>query len=341
LCQEAEHSESVLSADISRDGSTIATGGFDGTVRLWNAESGVHLRMLDKGSGWVRYVEFFPDGKLVALGRELRPSGKVKFEGEAKICRVADGKVVHHFPVSERVMCGALSPDGKLLAAGIGLGEEFQEGPGPHEIAILVWDTTSGCQLAKLKGHKDRIQNVRFTEDGKALWSSGNDQALKKWSIASGKEMESHDYNTEDDRPSWASAVFIPGTERAVFTESERIERDVFYKKLTVRELADNGLRWEKKFPNYQFGPGIAVSRDGTLLAASLIPLSDSNAKRRAIVLSADDGQEVASFALSDGAFRSLTFSRDSNLLITGMVAGDALLWDLSAARKTFDGKRQ
>ncbi len=55
----------------SPDGKTIATipiGNFGGTVRLWDASTGKHLKTLKGHSNCVNTLKFFPDSKIIATG---------------------------------------------------------------------------------------------------------------------------------------------------------------------------------------------------------------------------------------------------------------------------------
>ncbi|HIC87992.1 MAG TPA: hypothetical protein EYP04_01100 [Anaerolineae bacterium] len=62
--------------------------------------------------------------------------------------------------------CGALSPDGRLLA--LGSGED-----------ILVWDVGEGRLVRRLTGHSMGVRSVAFSPDGRLLASGSGDKTVK------------------------------------------------------------------------------------------------------------------------------------------------------------------
>eukprot|EP00282_Hemiselmis_andersenii_P031068 CAMPEP_0169450726 /NCGR_PEP_ID=MMETSP1042-20121227/13310_1 /TAXON_ID=464988 /ORGANISM="Hemiselmis andersenii, Strain CCMP1180" /LENGTH=70 /DNA_ID=CAMNT_0009562575 /DNA_START=20 /DNA_END=228 /DNA_ORIENTATION=+ len=59
------HSDNVRSFAWNHDGSLLASGSDDGTVRLWTPDGQVKGTL--KGhSNWVRFVAWSPDGEFVA-----------------------------------------------------------------------------------------------------------------------------------------------------------------------------------------------------------------------------------------------------------------------------------
>ena len=116
-------------------------------------------------------------GGLVALARH----------GEVELQSLADRKTVKLFEGLRGSVNGvAFSSDGKFLAAAAGEPNLFGE--------VRIWKTSGDFALVRsLRGHRDSLQSVRISPDGKLVATGGYDQRIKLWEIESGREVKSLD----------------------------------------------------------------------------------------------------------------------------------------------------
>ena len=67
------HTSIITDADMSPDGSLLATTGGDGMLRIWDCASFRELRSVEAPEGWPRVVRFSADGGRIAWsGRTSR-----------------------------------------------------------------------------------------------------------------------------------------------------------------------------------------------------------------------------------------------------------------------------
>jgi len=100
----------VHSLSFSPDGSLLASGNDDTTVKLWRVADGQLIATLKGHTKPVLSVSFSPDGSWLASG-----SG----DGTVKLWRVADGKLLRTLKGHTRwVSSVSFSPDGSWLASG-------------------------------------------------------------------------------------------------------------------------------------------------------------------------------------------------------------------------------
>lgn len=199
---------------LSPDGKHAVTAGWD-NIRYWDLTSGKQIRAFGENKQGYWSLSFSPDGqRVIAGGRNvylfdvktgkllhemtghtqvvwgalLTADGKQALSGawdrSIRVWDTATGKEVRAFKgVRDNVRCMALSPDGKLLAAGHFAAEK---GPG----TIRLWDVEKGTEVRALKGHELEIASIAFSPDGTALVSCSYDKTVRIWRVADGKELK-------------------------------------------------------------------------------------------------------------------------------------------------------
>ena len=176
----------VQSLAFTADGLTLASGGNDGTVKLWDVtKRAEHEQLIIRNY----FITASPDGVIAplpakALERDAVSIDHIAFAPDAKRLAVLSSSMVSLWNLESKTQQAifavadigelhslAISRDGRHLAAG-GSGN-----------TVYLWDLTTLKLVARFPGHTSYIYSVAFSDDGHTLLSASSDQTIKLWNL--------------------------------------------------------------------------------------------------------------------------------------------------------------
>jgi WD40 repeat protein len=172
------------SVAFSPDGKTLASGGLDQTIIVWDVETGQKKGDILKGHEdtlaylAVRNLAFSRDGNTLSSWNAANDS-RLWFKSTIRLWDRATGQS-QEVPLADyeygMFVEVALSPDGNTLASGDTSG------------TIRLWDVATGQPRgAPLIGHQDAVSRVTLSPDDKALASMDTSGTISIWDVATGQ----------------------------------------------------------------------------------------------------------------------------------------------------------
>jgi hypothetical protein len=171
------HRDLLHDAELSPDGSLLATCGYDKVIEIRDVATGKLLRSLEGHTGAVYDIAFSPDGRFLV---------SASADDTCKVWRVADGQRMDTLPQPLKAETACLfSPDGASIIAG------------GADSNIRVWRFVSKdapainpMEIARF-AHEGAIVRLGFSPDGKTLVSLAEDRTVKAWRVGDYAEVGS------------------------------------------------------------------------------------------------------------------------------------------------------
>jgi serine/threonine protein kinase len=284
----------VWDAALSPDGSTLASGDNDHTLKLWDLATD-NVRTLSRQEGPIFGVAFTPDGQQVA---------SASYDKSVFTWNTSSGDAVMSFPGDFPLWTVAYSPDGTIIAAAGG-GQ-----------AISMWSIPSGKFLATISVPASDISEIRFSPDGHLLAEGGKDGGVYLWNVSDQSqfaEMKSHTSAVH-------SVAFSPDGTHLATADANGVIYLWNVGSGTLAPIKMLAASDQKSVNDLVFTP------DGNFL------LSASDDKNISL-WNASSGDLVSTLTGHTDAVVSLAISKDGKLLVSSSKDGTIRLWNIATGQ--------
>ena len=317
----------VFATVFSYKGDLIATGNWDGDVKVWDVQNQHCISKMRRGRfDRVSKLVFSRDGqRLASSGGHYGTVYVWHPETGNQIMKSTVEKALKPRHRSTRIPL-AFSPDGNLLAGAI------------SENTLSIWDIEAAKQITCLTGHSSLVNDLIFSPCGQFLVSSNMDGTLQKWEVnrLSDAEPDSLVFTLQEEKQFVNLAYLSNGTLLAVAVsdcQNHIAVWDVEHNKklwINANPLGYTSRTWTPyfsaryAFPNLEkqhsstkiIGLGLAVRGTHTIHVFDL----DKPTTEGAVI----DEHTPTAYSL-----HSLKFSQDGQTLVG---AGDVTtLWDVNS----------
>ncbi|MFA6372783.1 MAG: TIR domain-containing protein [Methanothrix sp.] len=169
----------------SPDGRMLASPSADGTILLWNVETGERMHTLVKRQHAMS-VAFDPTSGIMA-GAGSSKTVKLWEPASGKLLRTLKGH-------QSGLMSVAFDPTSGIMASA------------SFDKTVKLWEPTSGKLLRTLEGHQNSVSSVAFDPTSGIMASASFDKTVKLWEPTSGKLLRT----LEGHQDSVSSVAFDP-----------------------------------------------------------------------------------------------------------------------------------
>ena len=154
---------------VSPDGTKVVSGGRDGDLHIWDADSGAHL-----SGPWMQHTDrvwsvgWSPDGNRIAS------------------CS-ADGILIiwnaHPSSPSGEVICGHLQTGHGVVRAIAYFPQGGKVATSGNNPMVKIWDDNTGGLQRELNNETETVPSVAWTKDGGSVISGSIDGTVRVWNI--------------------------------------------------------------------------------------------------------------------------------------------------------------
>jgi WD40 repeat protein len=299
------HTALVSSLAFNKDGNVLASGSYDGTIRLWEYPSGKPLQTIKAGDKQIYTIAYTPDGTSLASGDF---GGMIKLWNPKDVAKAAKEFKGHNGAVTSI----AYGPDNATLASG------------GVDKSVRLWDTKAAKELKNLGAHKESVYAVAFSPDGQYVVSGSYDGAIKLWDVKGQKEIKE----------------FLAEPLKVVFVETKKPEEKKKEEKKEEKKVEKKKDEKKKEMAKKKDEPkeirdgvlGLAFTPDSKMVMAV-------GFDKTLRVWDISTGKETRQLGPTHDALFGITVSRDGKNVATGGYGGSLRVWEIGSWKPVASGE--
>jgi len=277
------------------DGRRIVTCSYDGSLRLWNLESGIQTGndWRDDGQEGVWSIVLSPNGKTVASG---------SWDGTVRLWDVETKKAVARWTghtAAVESLCWSVDCE-RVVS-------------GSNDGTIRVWDVESGdTVLGPINtGHEDVYAAIYSPDTTKIATGGLRENALKIWDAKTGNLLSTIKHDSAVWTLAWTS------DQKKLITGSDTI---TIFDTATWQQIATLEGHTSSVF-------SLSLFQDDRLLASG-------SYEHTARLWNLDTNIPVGPLIQHENIVDSVAISADGKLLVTGCDDNNAYVWDIHSTLK-------
>ena len=295
------HTDRVQSVAFHSKGQMVVSGSFDGTIRFWDVRAGKQLRFIQESSQQINDLAISPNGALVAA-----VGGSIK---GVKIWNIMSGQAIDMPSMNDLpygFMSIAFNPDGSAIACG------------KEDLWLHNLQTQQTAQLPS--DDTGLYRSVDFSRNGMLLASGKTNGEVTIWSTKSGKPTVLLEGQQHEVGPPMCVAFSSDGAR--IIAGGHHWDHRLHVWDARTGEL-------QKTFDE----PG-AVNAVATSPASPIVAIGGQQDESRIRLRDLETGEILAKLSGHEGQIRSLVFSRDGKLLVSGGDDKTVRIWEITVEQE-------